>query len=309
VLQVSRWLAPYIEAGDFEAARLLTMLKLEHIADDVEAVHEAMARLQLGVDAGHAPSMRSLGALHLNRHAAYRHSYDLGEDLLERAIALGDAEAAGELGEANRFGLFGLRFFQDSSAEEHFRQSMALGGSRKALRGLASMTPKDRPYEKFAYAKRLFEEYGTLEGSYSWKDMEETSWDFIQMAYWGAWEGFEEAAWFLAEHYTERFTYYWGDRSDKSGRILSLCNFVRGAGWAKIAERGLRIPARLPYGRPVDSWDVPETAEEFGGFSRDRVDALSEAFYDWFQAGDPVATGELECPPIAPVEPFLYSPD
>ena len=166
---------------------------------------------------------------------------------------MGDAEAAGELGEAYRFGRIGLRLFQGSNANKYFRLSMALGGSRKALDGLAAMTPKDEPYEKFAYAKRLFEEYGTLEGRYSWRDVEETSWDFLQMVYWGAWRGFEEAAWLLADHYAERFRHYWPEHSSETGRIISFCNFVRGAGWAKIAERGLsdKIEIRLQDYRDV----------------------------------------------------------
>jgi len=309
VLQISRWLAPYIEAGDFEAVRLLTMLKLEQIADDENAVYDAMARLQPGVDAGHAPSMRSLGALHLAPNVEYRRSYDRGEELLESAIELGDAEAAGELGEAYRFGRIGLRLLQGSNADRYFRLSMKLGGSRKALDGLAAMTPLDRPYEKFGYAKQLFEEYGTLEGMYQWMDAEETSWDFLQMVYWGAWEGFEEAAWFLAHHYSRRFSHFRPGASRETGRIVALCNFVRGAGWAKIANRGLRIWGRHPYWRPPEIWRILNLAQKYGGFSLERVDAMAEDFYDWFQAGDPAATDGLDCPPIAPVEPFVRRPD
>ncbi|MEQ8604471.1 MAG: hypothetical protein RIB45_14240 [Marivibrio sp.] len=308
VSRIERWLEPFIEAGDFEAVRLSTMIGLRHIDGREQAIYDAMARLQPGVDAGHAPSMRSLGVLHLHPRPEYRRSFALGEELLERAIALGDAEAAGELGEAYRLGRLGVRLFQGSNAEKHYRKSMALGGSRKALRGLAALTPDDHPYERFAYAKRVFEEYGSLEASYRWADTAETSWDFLQMVHRGAWDGFQTAAWFLADYYTNRFKRWRPPGSEKSGRILTFCNFVRGAGWTKIATGGLRVRGGHPYYVPKDIDEVLALAKRFGGFEPARVEAAADALYAWFQAGDPAATDGLECPPIAPVAPFVWSP-
>ena len=309
VLTIERWLEPYIAAGDVEAVRLSTMIGLRHIDGREQAIYEAMVRLEPGVDVGHAPSMRSLGALHLHPRSEYRRSFALGEELLERAIALGDAEAAGELGEAYRFGRLGVRLFQGSNAEKYFRISMAHGGSLKALDGLAAMTPDDRPYERFAYAKRVFEEYGSLEASYRWADTAETSWDFLQMVHRGAWDGFQTAAWFLADYYTHRFQRWRPPGSEETGRIVTFCNFVRGAGWTKIAVGGLRIRGGHPYVIPKNLDEVLALAERFGGFEPARVEAAADALYAWFQAGDPAATDGLDCPPIAPVEPFVWSPD